>query len=287
MTTDVPARRRRITTPDGVGLAVHEAGPTGVPAIVVAHGVGSSARFVLAAFAGPVLASGRRLVTFDLRGHGDSDPVREPDAHGLDRYAADLATVVEATAGHRAAVARDGGRSPSGPDVTVVGVSLGGHAAVRAVAAGLLDVRAVVACLPAWTGRAITGQGPHAAIAAEVRATGIPTMTARLRADTSMPAWLRDTLVTDYARHDPESLTVALLALDGGEAPGLDELAGLPVPFAAVGWPDDPGHPLAVAEDWAAAAAGPVVRLHLDELDRGLERLGETALSAVTAIARG
>ncbi|MFA9445534.1 alpha/beta fold hydrolase [Egicoccus sp. AB-alg6-2] len=245
-------------------MALFELGPSAASPVVVAHGAGSSARFVIAAFAGPVLARGRRLVTFDQRGHGASGPVRAPAGHALERYAADLEAVVAEVGG----------------DAWVVGVSLGGHAAVRAAASERLEATAVVACLPAWTGAAVPGEGPHAAIAAEVRALGLPDLLTRLTADTAMPGWLRDTLLTDYRRHDPDSLIAALLALDGGEAPTLDELARLPVPFAAVGWPDDPGHPLSVARAWADAADGPLRMLHLHDLDAGLERLGEAALAA-------
>ncbi|HSK22555.1 MAG TPA: alpha/beta hydrolase [Egicoccus sp.] len=264
---DVAERRHRVATPDGVGLAVVEVGAAGAPAVVVAHGVGSSARFVLAAFAGPVLAGGRRLVAFDQRGHGASDPVREPARHTLDHHARDLAAVVSAHGGDE-------------PAPVIMGVSLGGHAAVRAVARHGLAVAGVVACLPAWTGRASAGEGPHAAVADEVRATGIGGMVARLRADTSMPTWLRATLVTDYPRHDPDSLAAALVALDGGEAPSLDEVASLPVPVGVVGWPDDPGHPLDVARAWAAAADGTLITIDLGDLDHGLDRLGRAALDA-------
>ncbi|MEX2504270.1 MAG: alpha/beta fold hydrolase [Egicoccus sp.] len=259
--------------PDGIGLAVVEVGPPDAPAVVVAHGVGSSARFVLAAFTGPVLASGRRLVAFDQRGHGASDPVREAGRHTLDHYAADLTAVVAAGTT----------RPPA-----VMGVSLGGHAAVRAVARGGLGVATVVACLPAWTGRATAGDGPHAAVADEVRATGIAGMVDRFRTDTSMPSWLRTTLITDYPRHDPDSLAAALVALDGGEAPSLDEVASLPVQLGVVAWPDDPGHPLAVAQSWATAADGTLITIDLDDLDADLDRLGRAALHAeVSAVAFG
>lgn len=271
MTTDVGERRQRVAAPDGVGLALVEVGPSDAPAVVVAHGVGSSARFVLAAFTEVVLAGGRRLVTFDQRGHGASDPVRESGRHTLDHYAADLAAVVGA----------------AGDADLVVGISLGGHAAVRAAARG--DTACpVVACLPAWTGTATPGEGPHAAVAAEVRAVGIGGMVARFRTDTSMRPWLRTTLVTDYPRHDPDSLAAALIALDGGDAPTLDELASLPVSLGVVAWSDDPGHPLPVAQQWAAAAGGRLVTIDLADLDAGLDRLGHAALEAGTsAVALG
>ncbi len=244
-----------------VELAVADVGPAHAPAVVLGHGVGSSARFVVAAFGAPLVAAGFRLVTFDARGHGASTPCPEVADHHLDAYTADLAAVVAAS--ERVAV--------------VGGVSLGGHAALR------WSGRAQrLVCLPAWVGRATVGQGPHAYVAAEVRRVGITAVVDRLRADRTMPAWLRDTLVTDYTRHDGASLTAALLALDGGEAPDDDEVARLEDPVAVVAWPDDPGHPLAVAEQLAATAPnGTLTTLHLEDLDDGLTRLGDAAVTAL------
>jgi pimeloyl-ACP methyl ester carboxylesterase len=257
--------------PPGVELAVAEVGPTTAPAVVVAHGVGSSARFVVAAFARPILAAGGRLVTYDLRGHGASTPVREVAGHTLEEHVRDLTAVLATLAQ---------------PPAVLGGVSLGGHAAVRAAGQGAATA-AVLACLPAWTGRATPGRGPHAAVAAEVGRVGIATVLDRLRDDRSLPGWLRDTLVTDYGRHDPASLTAALCALDGGEAPAAAELVRLGDPaLAVVGWPDDPGHPIEVARAWAELAPrGGLGVLSIGDLDRSLTRLGETALATIGQLA--
>jgi pimeloyl-ACP methyl ester carboxylesterase len=269
------AGRRR-----GVELAVVEVGPATAPAVVVAHGVGSSARFVVAAFAGPVVAAGGRLVTYDLRGHGASSPVREVAGHALGEHVRDLAAVVASLAE---------------PPAVLGGVSLGGHAAVRVAGhlassgtgAGAGAAGAVLACLPAWTGRARPGRGPHAAVAAEVNRVGIATVIGRLRDDRALVGWLRDTLVTDYARHDPASLTAALCALDGGEAPTVDELGRLgALPLAVVGWPDDPGHPIEVARRWAGLAPhGELGVLAIGDLEPSLARLGEVAIATVHRVA--
>ena len=270
-------RHQLVERADGVAIAAVEVGPPGAPAWVIAHGAGSSARFVVEAFAVPVLASGARLVTYDLRGHGASSAVRDPVAHHLEQQVGDL----EAVAG-----------SIPGPVEVVGGVSLGAHAAVRALArrsAGgvrgpLSDVEVVVACLPAWTGPSIAGTGPHAGNAAEARRVGIPAVIDRLRVAAGMPAWLQATLLADYPRHDPASLAATLEALDGGEAPTEQELRTLPVPLAVVGWPEDPGHPLAVARRWAALASpSPAGRLLIEDLDGDLAALGRRAVEMVGA----
>jgi pimeloyl-ACP methyl ester carboxylesterase len=268
-----PARHRRVAGDAGVRLAVVELGPSDAPAWLVAHGAGSSARFITAAFAGPVVAAGARLVTYDLRGHGMSEAVADPAGHHLDRQVADLVAVA---------------RAVSGTLEVIGGVSLGGHAVVRALARHrrqLPDVEVALACLPAWTGPAPAGTGPHAGNAAEVRRIGIGAVIDRLRIAEGMPAWLRETLLADYPRHDAASLTATLEALDGGEAPDEVELRALPVPLGVVGWPGDPGHPLAVAERWAALASPrPVGFLHLSDLDGDLEALGRCAVDVVEAV---
>jgi pimeloyl-ACP methyl ester carboxylesterase len=255
-----------------VKLAVVEFGPSDAPGWLVAHGAGSSARFVAAAFAGPVVAVGARLVTYDLRGHGASDVVADPADHHLDRQVADLMAVA---------------RAVSGTLEVVGGVSLGGHAAVRVLARHrrqLPDIEVALACLPAWTGPAAPGTGPHAGNAAEVRRIGIGAVIDRLRVAQGMPVWLRETLLADYPRHDAASLTAALEALDGGEAPDEAELRALPVPLGVVGWPDDPGHPLVVAERWAALASPrPVGALRLSDLEGDVEALGRRAVDVARA----
>ncbi len=62
----------RVPLPDGLSLAAIEAGPADAPAVVFIHGIAQSKRSFERVLAGP-LARTRRLVAFDLRGHGDSD----------------------------------------------------------------------------------------------------------------------------------------------------------------------------------------------------------------------
>jgi pimeloyl-ACP methyl ester carboxylesterase len=253
----------------GGTLAVAEIGSPSAPAWVMAHGIGSSARFVAAAFAPAVQAAGRRLVVYDLRGHGASLAARDPAAHHLDVHGADLAAVV----------------ADAGPLELLGGVSLGAHAAVRALRHGVRP-RRLLACLPAWLGTASRGHGPHAAIAARLAAVGISGIVADLRREPALAGWLRRTLVTDYSRHDERSLAAALTSLDGGDAPTEAELAAIDVPLAVVGWPDDPGHPLEVARRWVALApSAGLVTVTIDELEAGVERLGERAVAAVAAVA--
>lgn len=251
-----------------VEVAASQVAPT-APVALIAHGAGSSARFIEAAFTGPLGDAGLRLVTYDLRGHGTSQVARSTEHHHLDAHAADIAAV---------AASLDG-------EVAVIGgVSLGAHAAVRAASRRTVAARSVLACLPAWTGKAAPGKGPHAATAVELHHLGVAGVVERLRTEPGMPTWLRETLVADYLNHDQASLFAALTSLDGGEAPSRTELAALRVPLAVVGWADDPGHPLEVARTWAdAAAEGFLVEMDLAAMDRGVASLGDAAVEALVA----
>jgi pimeloyl-ACP methyl ester carboxylesterase len=249
---------------DGVDLAVRSDGPAAAPSMVVGHGVGSTARFVRDAFLAPVTDAGFRLVTYDLRGHGASTPLPDPLDHALDRHVADLEAIVAAT----------------GADV-VGGVSLGGHVAVAWAADGGA-ANAAFACLPAWTGRAVPGEGPHAVVARAVADVGIAGLRRRVAEDVEMQPWLRQVLIRDWATHDPGSLAAALTALDGGLGPTEAALRQLAVPLGLVGWRDDPGHPLAVARDWAAWA--PRARLEtisITDLADTAQPLGTAAIRAL------
>ena len=264
---ELEVRRRQVAVADG-SLAVAELGAPQAPAWVLAHGMGSSARFMAAAFAAPVVRAGWRLVAYDLRGHGASSPARRVEQHHLDVHAADLASVVASVAG---------------PVTVVGGVSLGAHAAVRAASNGVVT-EMVLACLPAWIGTATPGRGPHAATAARIATEGTAPMIAALRTDEVLAPWLRATLLADYPRHDPASLDAALRSLDGAEAPSYSELRGLRSPLVVLGWPDDPGHPLAVARRWAELAPrSSQLTLTIRSLDVTVDRLGAAAVKATGA----
>lgn len=219
----------------GTRLATWVHGPHDAPTVVLQHGVGSSCGFLAEAVVPPLLELGWQVVAAPVRGHAGADAVRDRSEHALAGLAADVGALVAATGA-----------------VACGGVSIGGHAAVAAVARGLAPPGTrVVAALPSWTGWSVAGTGPHAAVAAEVRAVGVEGMRRRLGVATGLHPWLGRVLQRDLALHDEASLAAALLALDGGEAPGLDDLARLPPGCGVVGWDGDPGHPLAVAASWA------------------------------------
>lgn len=256
---------RTVTSRGGVDVALYDDTGSALPPAVIAHGVGSSARFVTEAFEGPLEAAGYRLVTYDLRGHGRSTPVPQRFAHTLDHHAADLGAVATAV----------GAR-------LVGGISIGAHVAVRWAAREQAALDGVVACLPVWTGVALPGEGPYAAVAAAVIEGGAQRLHDAIRDDPDLPDWLRDVGLRDLPTNDPDSLVAMLVALDGGEAPGGADLEGLRAPLGLAAWPDDPGHPARVAQVWSLTAPRAALRLtSIEEVGRDREALGRAALDAL------
>ncbi|MGH8110886.1 MAG: alpha/beta fold hydrolase [Rhodanobacteraceae bacterium] len=98
----------RITTRGGLNLALATRGPAAAPPLLFAHGFGQSRRAWTRA-AETLAALGWRAVTFDARGHGDSD--RLPGGgYRLDQFVDDLLEVT---------------RSLDAPPV-LIGASMGG-----------------------------------------------------------------------------------------------------------------------------------------------------------------
>ncbi len=81
----------RIVTDDGVGLEVLVQGAG--PALVLVHGHGGAKED----FSDQIdaLARDHCVVTCDLRGHGESDGPEDESSYSLDRFAADIANVVD------------------------------------------------------------------------------------------------------------------------------------------------------------------------------------------------
>ncbi len=216
------------------GLAVVEYGDPDRPAVVLAHGVGSTAEFLARCVAGPLGAAGLRLVSYDLRGHGESVPEPDPAGHALGVHAADLAAVVAATG------ARVAG-----------GLSLGAHAAIRAD----LTIDRLLLALP---GDLEATAAANLATARELAAYGVAAALARIAAEPSVPRWVVGELRRSWPRHDPASLVAAFTAV------AREATAPLPagVPATVVTVPDDPAHPPAypptattTMADWAADLA--------------------------------
>jgi pimeloyl-ACP methyl ester carboxylesterase len=82
----------RITTSDGVGLAVEVAGAG--PGLLLVHGFGGAKEDFASHV--PALARDHTVVIFDHRGHGASDKPTDDAAYSIDRLASDILEVADA-----------------------------------------------------------------------------------------------------------------------------------------------------------------------------------------------
>src|SRR5215213_9424416 len=117
----------RVTTDDDVGLETVAAGDPEAPGLLLLHGIGGAKED----FADHLdaLSARHRVVTFDHRGHGQSDKPDDAAAYSLDRLAVDTAEVADAHQLH---------------DLRILGHSMGGMVMRRFVIANPGRVRAAV-----------------------------------------------------------------------------------------------------------------------------------------------
>lgn len=244
-----------------VTLSVSERGDPSAAATVIAHGAGSSADFALRVFA-PLPG---RLVAYDLRGHGNSTPIRDESLLRMDAHVADLAAVVTAVSAR-----------------TVAGLSLGGHAV--ACWAADRDLDAVLIGMPGWLGPPDAVAGANARQAAELAELGTEGSLRRIRRHA--PAWVVDELEASWRRHDPAALQAVLRTLARSPAPSVDMLRAVRAPAAVVALADDPLHPVGVARRWARALPrGAYGEVTLDEMAHDRGALGRAAAAALAGVA--
>jgi pimeloyl-ACP methyl ester carboxylesterase len=213
--------------------------------LVLAHGLTATRRNVVQG-SRHLLGRGWRLVGYDARGHGESSPAPDRDAYEYGQLAADLEAVFDAHGLDRAPVA---------------GSSMGAATAVRFALDHPQRVSALVLITPAYRG---PGQlGPDALthwdrlaaalesadVEAFVDASGANELPERWRE----PARLATRQRIERHRH-LDAVARALRVVPRSAAfAGLDELSRLDIPVLVAGTRDDadPGHPLAMAEEYA------------------------------------
>ncbi|MGH4012381.1 MAG: SDR family oxidoreductase [Pseudonocardiaceae bacterium] len=88
-----------LTSTDGVRLRVHESGPPGAPTVICVHGYPDDHTLWDGVTA--ELAERYHVVSYDVRGAGQSEKPRSPAAYRLDQLAEDLVAVVDAVSPDR------------------------------------------------------------------------------------------------------------------------------------------------------------------------------------------
>jgi pimeloyl-ACP methyl ester carboxylesterase len=210
--------------------------------VVLLHGLTATRRYVVMG-SRYLPTHGRQVVPYDARGHGESDPAAEPSGYEYSDLAADLETVLDGLGLERAALA---------------GASMGAHTAVAFALAHPERVSGLVLITPAYDGRERAGEfDSWDALADGLDSGGIegfvdawtPPADERWRETATLVVRQR------LARHRHLDAVADALRVVPRSRPfeSLDELERLDLPALVVGSRDDadPGHPLAVAEEYS------------------------------------
>jgi 3-oxoadipate enol-lactonase len=217
------------------------------PAVVLAHGLTATRRYVLHG-SRALPRKGFLVVSYDARGHGASDPAPDGEGYGYEHQSRDLGGIVAERVGE-------------GP-VVLAGHSMGAHtiafhalahpdrvAAVVFAGPASIGVRAPEEVLAEWDELAdgLERGGVEGFLAAQERQGIAPEWRQRIQRFTRARMNLHEhpRAVAQALREVPRSVPFE----------GLEELAHLDVPALVVASYDvaDPGHPYDVAAAWADA----------------------------------
>ncbi len=179
---------------DGVWIRFEQYGEPTAPTVLLVHGFASSAddNWVQTGWVRALTKAGRRVVTLDCRGHGQSDKPHDPAAYGHDPMARDLEEVL---------------RYANARTVDVVGYSMGSFLTLRllerkpgrvrsailgGVGAGMLKARpvraAIADALAAKDASSVSDPGARAfRVFAESRGNDLLALAAVQRAESALP----------------------------------------------------------------------------------------------------
>jgi pimeloyl-ACP methyl ester carboxylesterase len=193
--------------------------------------------------------AGHQVITYDARGHGESDPAPPGQGYGYPELVGDLERVVAAELGAAPFVLA--GHSMGAPTAVAYALRhsdrLAGLAVIGPAYAG---AEASPETLAYWDG-----------LAAALEDGGVDGFVDYIEAHQGIDQAFRDSVLR-FTRErislhrDPEALVEALRELPRSRPfGGLDELAAIDLPALVVASYDDadPGHPYAVAEAYAEA----------------------------------
>jgi len=233
---------------DGTRIAVGVDGEG--PPIVLLHGLTATRRYVVMG-SSVLQRSGLRVVRYDARGHGASSPAPEPSAYTYALLAEDLRAVLDSLDIERAALA---------------GASMGAHTAIRFALDHPERVSGLGLITPAFDPDAPIEPDAYEGwdrLARGLRDGGVEGFVAANTLD-AVPARWRETIETVLrqrlsAHEHPLAVADALEFIPRSRPfERMAQLREIGAPTIVVGSRDqaDPGHPLAIAERYAAAIDG-------------------------------
>jgi pimeloyl-ACP methyl ester carboxylesterase len=235
---------------DGVRLALEDSGDG--PVVVLLHGLTATRHYVVMGST-HLQRSGYRVIAYDARAHGESDPAPSPDAYTYPDLVADLHALLDRLGVERALLA---------------GASMGAHSALAFALSQPRRVSALALITPAFDPAAGAAQEAASwarwdALAAGLRDGGVEGFLAAYEASRIAQPF-RETVIRVIrqrlaAHANLGALADALQALPRSRPfEDFAQLATLDLPVLVVGSRDeaDPGHPLEIAERYADAIPG-------------------------------
>ncbi len=220
------------------------------PPIVLCHGLTATRRSVVHG-SRRLERDGHTVISYDARGHGESDPAPADGCYGYPQLVADLEAVVEEQAGGEPAV--------------LAGHSMGAHTAVALALAQPQRVAGLVLIGPSFDGEIEAGSLRYwDGLATALEEGGVDGFVAYIdRFQSIAPAW-RDSVLRftreRMERHRHLDAVAGALHDVPRSKPfeSMADLEGLRVPTLVVASHDDadPGHPYAIAREYAELIPG-------------------------------
>jgi pimeloyl-ACP methyl ester carboxylesterase len=239
----MPAEPRSFSAGEQPAIRGEEVGEG--PPIVLCHGITATRRYVVHG-SRALERAGHKVITYDARGHGESDPAPAGEGYGYPQLVGDLEGVVAMTLGEGAFV--------------LGGHSMGAHTAVAYALQHRERLAGLVVIGPTYTGESSAQTLAYwDGLAAALEDGGVDGFVDYIdRNQQTVPAWrdsvLRFTRERILRHRHPEALVEALREVPRSRPfESLAELESLEVPTLIVASYDDadPGHPRHVAEAYA------------------------------------
>jgi pimeloyl-ACP methyl ester carboxylesterase len=227
------------------------------PAIVLCHGITATRRYVVHG-SRTLERAGHTVITYDARGHGESDAAPAGQGYGYPELVSDLEEVVAATIGEQPFV--------------LGGHSMGAHTAVTYALRNRGRLAGLILIGPTYTGQVSASTLAYwDGLAAALEGGGVDGFVGYIdRNQETDPAWrdsVRRFTRERISRHGDLGALVGALRQVPRSRPfeSMAELELLQVPTLVVASNDDadPGHPRRVAEAYAARL--PQARLIAEE----------------------
>ncbi len=238
-----PAKPVPFTAGDGLAIKGETAGEG--PPIVLCHGL-TATRDSVVHGSRALERAGYRVVSYDARGHGESDPAPAGESYGYPELVGDLESVVAAEVGEEPFI--------------LVGSSMGAHTAVAFALRSPERLAGLVLIGPVYRGEIDeAGLAYWDGLATALETGGVDDFVEYIdRFQVADPAWresiLRFTRERMLRHRHLDAVAEALRQVPRSQPFGeLAELESVQAPALVVASHDDadPGHPRAVAEAYA------------------------------------